>query len=193
MGCGVEGLFLRNRVRAEHADRTGSRAVRSVVAARHGRCTEAASSSSNAAFEKSSAIAEQRAAGRRARAAAERATRRSRRGRRTRQRPGRRLSRQSKRDRHQDRYADSDNAAVDLGRDQGSDRRPGRPEPRRGVALYTGRLARVSLARPPSSTRSSFAASTHRAISMAFGCRSIREPNSPFRRSRLTALNGLKC
>ena len=66
MGCGIEGLFLRNRVRAEHADRTGSRTVRSVVAARHGGCTEAASSSSNATFKKSSAIAEHGAAGRRA-------------------------------------------------------------------------------------------------------------------------------
>ena len=37
---------------------------------------------------------------------------------------------------HQDRHANSDNAAVDLGGDKGSDRRPGRAEPRRGVALY---------------------------------------------------------
>ena len=81
-------------------------------------------------------------AGRRARAAAERGARRSRRGWRTRQRTGGRLSRQSKRDRHQDGHADFHHTAVDLGRDQGSDRRPGRAEPRRGVALHTRRHAR---------------------------------------------------
>ena len=70
MGCGVEGLFLRNRVRAEHADRTGSGTVRSVIAARHGRCTETSSGSSNSTFKKGRAVAKQRAAGHRACAAA---------------------------------------------------------------------------------------------------------------------------
>ena len=41
--------------------------VRSVVAARHGRCTETSSSSSNSTFEEGRAVAKQRAAGRRAR------------------------------------------------------------------------------------------------------------------------------
>ena len=193
MGCGIEGLFLRNRVRAEHADRTGSGTVRSVVAARHGRCTEAASSSSNATFKKSSAIAEHGAAGRRARAAADCATRRSRRGRRTRQRPGGRLSRHSKCDRHQNRHANSDNTAVDLGRDQGSDRRPGRSEPRRGAALYARRLARYLRRHHALRRGQASRASTHRAISMAFGCRSIPERSSPFPASRPTVLNELKC
>ena len=194
MGCGIEGLFLRNRVRAEHADRTGSRTVRSIVAARHGRCTEAASSSSNATFKKSSAIAER--ARRVAAPAPQQQT----------VQPGVRGAAGERANGPVVGYLASqsgtgtktdtpilDHTAVDLGRDQGSDRRPGRSEPRRGVALYARRLARYASAPPPSSTRSSFAASTHRAISMAFGCRSIPERNSPFRRSKLTVLNGLKC
>ena len=70
MGCGVEGLFLRNRVRAEHADRTGSGTIRPGVAARHRRCTETANGSSNSAFEEGRSVAKQYAAGRSACAAA---------------------------------------------------------------------------------------------------------------------------
>ena len=88
--------------------------------------------------------ARSQSATRRAAVSAQRQTvrsRRPRRRRRTRQRPGGRLSRQPERDRHQDRHADSHHAAVDFRRHQGSDRSPGRPEPRRGVALHAGRHA----------------------------------------------------
>ena len=64
MGCGIEGFFLRNRVRAEYADRTGSGTIGPGVAARHRRCTETANGSSNSAFEEGRSVAKQYAAGR---------------------------------------------------------------------------------------------------------------------------------
>ena len=141
MGCGVEGLFLRNRVRAEHADRTGPGTVRSVIAARHGRCTETASGSSNSTCEEGRAVAKQRAAGHRAcRSNSSKQQQVNSAGRGI---FGERgigpvvgYLASSERNRDQDRHADSDNAAVDLGGDEGSDLRPGRPEHYRGAALY---------------------------------------------------------
>ena len=136
MGRGVEGVVLRNRIRVEHADRAGSRAVRPglppvTVDAPKPQAARPTQPSRRAARSQT------RDAPRRgSRPAAGGGTGRPwRRRARTRQRPGCRLSRQAERHRHQDRHADSDHAAVDLGRDQGSDRgsRAPRTSPRRCV------------------------------------------------------------
>ena len=58
---------------------------------------------------------------------------------------------------------------------------------------YTPGVTLRALALTRSSTRSSCAALTRRAISTACGCRSITERRSPFRRSRLMGLSGSKC